>query len=179
MRTAIEFGKEGRCGWKMVPELCHAEPSPASRLHVSSSVAVIECVSPPESDRLKLGSLTLGVRSKANDCPRQPLVVTTEKASPRVWPLWFKHLQPVSKSTRGSGGSGYCRWSRKDVQMGQQCQEPGGWSDAKGPLSAMAFVLPRKYSSLWAAADVNVVCLAVPRPLVVSTDSLNPNISPQ
>lgn len=53
-------------------------------------------------------------------------------------------------------------------------------SDAKGPLSTTAFVPPGKYSSLWAAADMNVVCLAMPRLLVVqSTDSLNPNIPPQ
>lgn len=40
----------------------------------------------------------------------------------------------------------------------------------------MAFVLPGQDSSLWAAADMNVGCLAVPRLLVVDTDSLNPNI---
>lgn len=51
-------------------------------------------------------------------------------------------------------------------------------SDAKGPLSTMAFVLPGQDSSRWVAANMNVGCLAIPRLLVVDTDSLKPNISP-
>jgi hypothetical protein len=85
-----------------------------------------------------------------------------------------KHL--CQRLGRGSGSvGGHVQMFKWDGSVGSLADG----SNAKGPLSAMTSVLPGQCCSLWAVADVNVGCPAVPTLLVVGTDSLNPKISPR
>lgn len=108
--------------------------------------------------------------------------LTTEKAYPPECGLrgsstcnLLREKSLSQRLARGSGTlGGHVRMFKWDGSVGSRA----GGSDARGPLSTMAFVLPGQDSSLWPAADMDIGCPAVPRLLAVDTDSLNPNISP-